>query len=385
MKRGRLSILLLALLLPAIARGQTPQRCPTGQCPVPTQGWRPQQRSIVPAPVQTGNPAIVRVGDRYGSATSYGSGTIVSRRGGVAYIVTCWHTFRDSGGRGRALVWAAGRQYDAAMVCVDELWDVALLKIADPGIRPLPLSDATPARGQQIWLAGFGGGRYRHAAGQLAGFAAPDRAGSAFELMTVSTGARQGDSGGPMIGVRGRVVGIISATDGRSTYGCCLPRLRRILRAVLPPYPNRPGILLPKPRQVEVMPETPRTPPVAPVLPPVAPVLPAVAPANTAMLKRLADLEREVRTLREQVAACAGLEGPVGPSGPAGPRGPPGPPGSEGQRPVIDYQAIAKAVVAELPPVRMQIEHPDGKVFEQSKPLGEPIRIKLVPKAELKR
>jgi len=315
-------VVLSLLLLPPIARGQC---FPTGQCPVPTQGWRPQLIAPVrAAPVQTQNPAIVRIGCQYGSTTDLGSGTIVDRRDGVAYVLTAWHTFRDSGGRGRAFVWAGGREYNATLVHADKLWDVALLKIADPGIRPLPLSDATPTRGQQIWIAGFGSGRYRHAAGQLAGFAAPDRDGSAFELMTVSTGAREGDSGGPMIGVRGGVVGVISATTGRSTYGCCLPRLRRILRAVLPPYPNRPGIILPKPRQVVVMPEKPQAPPAATVLPP-------VAPANAAILKRLADLEREVQTLREQVEVCTGRQGPAGPAGPAGPRGPPGPPGPPGK------------------------------------------------------
>lgn len=32
-----------------------------------------------------------------------------------------------------------------------------------------------------------------------------------------------------------------------------------------------------------------------------------------------------------------------------------------------------------IPKVKMQIEHQDGKVFSQEKPLGEPIRLKLVP------
>lgn len=41
----------------------------------------------------------------------------------------------------------------------------------------------------------------------------------------------------------------------------------------------------------------------------------------------------------------------------------------------IDYDTLA----AHLPPVRMEIHHPDGTVYTQSKPLGEPIRLRLVP------
>ena len=35
--------------------------------------------------------------------------------------------------------------------------------------------------------------------------------------------------------------------------------------------------------------------------------------------------------------------------------------------------------VLRLPPVVLEIETPDGKVQQQAKPLGHPIRIKLVP------
>lgn len=45
------------------------------------------------------------------------------------------------------------------------------------------------------------------------------------------------------------------------------------------------------------------------------------------------------------------------------------------QQQSIDYSTLA----AHLPPVRMEIHHPDGTVYTQSKPLGEPIRLRLVP------
>ena len=91
--------------------------------------------------------------------------------------------------------------------------------------------------------------------------------------------------------------------------------------------------------------------------------------------------------------------GPVGPKGDPGPQGPPGMPGEPGKDATVDIQAIVQQVLAEmpqqevtidiqqiadevirqLPPVRMQIQHPNGEVFEQSAPLGKPIAVKLVP------
>jgi hypothetical protein len=47
--------------------------------------------------------------------------------------------------------------------------------------------------------------------------------------------------------------------------------------------------------------------------------------------------------------------------------------------PPIDIDAIVEEVIRRLPPVKMEIEHADGKVFSQSKPLGEAIRLRLVP------
>ncbi len=331
-----LLLLVLLALLTCTVKAQAP-------CPPGTACWRaahptrpslitpvrPQQFQRPQQPRQVGNPAIVRVGREYREidtyslkgrlfVTDYGSGTIYDRRDGVAYVVTCWHGFQDSGSKGQIFVEAAGQRWDAIVVTADELWDVVALKIRDPGIKPLPLADIAPVRGDPIWIAGFGSGAYRHARGQLTQFPAPTPAGP-FELMEVSTQARQGDSGGPMIGPRGRIVGVISGSHERKggiTVGCCLPRLRRILRTLLPPYPNRPGIVLPKPRQVTPMEPKQQTPP--------------VAPACTALLARVAELEKLVKALQEQVAACVAEKGPSGEQGPIGKDGPRGPPGEVG-------------------------------------------------------
>lgn len=54
--------------------------------------------------------------------------------------------------------------------------------------------------------------------------------------------------------------------------------------------------------------------------------------------------------------------------------------GSNGENPTLDYNKLVAEIIKRLPPVRMEIQHLDGSVKFQEKPLGEVIAIKLVPK-----
>lgn len=313
------------LLLAGSAWGQCPpgQVCPT--CPTVTQGWRPVRPAV---PV---NPAIVRVGSRAGNTTDYGSGTIIERRDKAAYVLTCWHTLRDGGAK-NVFVVANGRRYPARVKHTDRTWDVAVLAIADPGIAPIPMATADPRKGQAISLAGFGSGSYRQVSGTLAGFAAP-QSGAAFEWMRVSAGARMGDSGGPFL-YRGRVVGLVSATSGYVSYGPCLPRLRRILRFVLPPYPNRPGVIVPKP----IVLGPPRPAPQPTLVPPKP--SPSVTTAVIDYDKLAAAILRQI-----DLADLRGPEGPAGPQGLPGEVGPQGKPGADGANAIADSKKKTEGAI----------------------------------------
>ena len=105
----------------------------------------------------------------------------------------------------------------------------------------------------------------------------------------------------------------------------------------MPPYPNRPGSILPKPRQVGVMPKP------EPKQMPVDPVLPPLPPAALGLLKEFEELKREVQTLRKMVEACAGREGPQGKQGLRGETGQVGP------TPKIDLDALAAKLRAQMP------------------------------------
>jgi hypothetical protein len=51
----------------------------------------------------------------------------------------------------------------------------------------------------------------------------------------------------------------------------------------------------------------------------------------------------------------------------------------DGRGNAVDTISVGSDGVLRLPPVVLQIEHPDGQVYQQAKPLGRAITIKLVP------
>lgn len=385
------TLLYILLLVTSSALAQQP--CPPGQIcrvnPLPVRDWRasvptkvipgwrwdpgvplvptrPQSAAPTPRQVAVVNPAIVRVGSRYGRFTDYGTGTIINRRGKTAIVLTCWHTLRDGGAKDVFVV-ANGRRYHARVLHTDRTWDVAVLQIQDPGITPIAMATTSPIRGQTMILAGLGQGQgnYRQVSGQLQGYRAPQGA-TNFQWMAVAAGSRDGDSGGPVL-YRGRVVGLVSTTSGYASYGPCLPRLRMILRAVLPPYPNRPGVIVPKPVVV-------------------VPVSPSVLPAPVTTDPPTIDYDK----LAEAILKQLDLESLRGPTGLQGLPGNDGQTGDAGPTPAIDIDYLTASVLAKLfdeenpllPPVVLEIHHPDGKVFTQAKPLGVPLRIRLVPVSE---
>jgi hypothetical protein len=106
--------------------------------------------------------------------------------------------------------------------------------------------------------------------------------------------------------------------------------------------------------------------------PPPADSPPATVPAApqcVALEVLPAAIRATIQADSELRESLRGTKGETGPAGPAGPSSPP-----------ADVDAIVARVKAALPPVRVQIVGPDGKVKqEQSKPLGDPIRLELVP------
>jgi hypothetical protein len=139
-------------------------------------------------------------------------------------------------------------------------------------------------------------------------------------------------------------------------------------------------------------------------------VIPTPAPPPEIDYERLTALV--ITKLKEdpEFRGPPGEPGPAGDAGAAGPAGLPGPPGKDGKDGapgvsgvagvagapgkdgaatkilLVDELGNAVTTIAadasgtiKLPPVILQIRHIDGTLVKQSKPLGQPITIKLVP------
>lgn len=310
--------------------------CPGGYCPMPNQGWRSPRPAVRPQPAVRPHPAVVRVGYRIGALTSWGSGTIVDRRNGRAYVLTCWHIFRD--GQGRAFIRLHdGRNCFANILRLDRRNDLAILEIVDPGIEPIKVADAAPQLGDQLSAAGHGKGRYGVVQGQAHGYVKAEGQAAA-ESLEMTGAARQGDSGGPILNQRGEVVAVLWGTNNRRIFGTYCPRIRLFLAWLL----RRP-VMVARPL-VPVGDKPSATGTNKP---------PAESTPSIATRAELAKLQAQIAELEKRIGGLKPVAGSVGPIGPRGLMGPPGPAGTQGDAgdsgASLDVSEIVEQVLSRLP------------------------------------
>lgn len=307
--------------------------------------------------------------------------------------------------------------------------DLGFILASHATIRPVPIAATAPAPGDWLEFAGFGGPRnqLRHWWGKLSQVAGRDGRGNAFA--DYDCAVMQGDSGGPIFNQWGELVGVItvgggdpfatvgaayafrstggpyydvvtafasrvaarySDTGGCGPSGCPAPRGSSGDSWAYPPRPNERGGV---------------SPPVFGERAGVSPPVPCPGVIYQVDYDRLAKCLAPLLAGDEKLRGPAGLPGAAGkdgaPGSPGQPltaeqieqlyarlfaavqadpkfRGPEGPAGAPATSP--DLAALAAAVTAQLPPVRFQLLDAAGNVSqEQSKPLGEPIRLQLVP------
>ncbi|MFM9961464.1 MAG: hypothetical protein ACKV2Q_09575 [Planctomycetaceae bacterium] len=109
----------------------------------------------------------------------------------------------------------------------------------------------------------------------------------------------------------------------------------------------------------------------APVQAPQQPATPITPPAPAQ--PTAIDFEKLASTIVEKLATDPRFKGPTGE------RGPPGEPGSKGDKGepgVVDQDALVAAVLAKLPPTRVQFLDGNGQVYEEMvvQP-GQPIKL----------
>lgn len=190
---------------------------------------------------------------------SLGSGVIVSEEG---HIITNNHVVDQVDEIEVQL--SDGRTKKARLVGADAEVDLAVLKIDEPGVKPLKLADSDTVQAGDFVLAignpfGF---EETVTDGIISSKGRPNRADAFSDLLQTNAAINPGNSGGPLINLRGEVVGIntaiISRSGGSQGIGFAIPsntvrmamesllKQGRIIRGYLgiqsrPPGPNQPN------------------------------------------------------------------------------------------------------------------------------------------------
>ena len=192
--------------------------------------WEPDVFSDYLLSGQTPHPAVVRIVAAEQGAASLGSGVLVDANHEQGLVLTNWHVVRDS--RSAVLVqFPDGFQTAGTVIRMDEAWDLAAVVIWKPSATPIPLAASPPALGDPLTIAGYGRGPYRAQTGRCTEYLSPGT-GYPKEFVELAAGARQGDSGGPILNERGELAGVLFGQNSGRTIGSCSTRLRTFLASV---------------------------------------------------------------------------------------------------------------------------------------------------------
>jgi serine protease Do len=137
-----------------------------------------------------------------------GSGVIVSREG---HVITNHHVIQ---GMDKIVVQLTdGRTEPATLIGSDEQTDIAVLKIEARNIEPLPLGDSDEVRvGQMVFAVGNPFGLSETVTtGIVSAKGRRAFADSGVEFFQTDAAVNQGNSGGPLLNLRGEIVGINTA------------------------------------------------------------------------------------------------------------------------------------------------------------------------------
>ena len=148
-----------------------------------------------------------------------GSGVIVSQEG---HILTNHHVV--SGMEKIAVQLSDGRRVAARLIGTDEVSDIAVLKIEQPDVMPLPLGDSDTVRpGQMVFAVGNPFGLEETVTqGIISAKGRRAVADSGVEFLQTDAAVNQGNSGGPLLNLRGEIIGINSAIYSTSPDGAWL-------------------------------------------------------------------------------------------------------------------------------------------------------------------
>ncbi|HEX3620428.1 MAG TPA: trypsin-like peptidase domain-containing protein [Candidatus Udaeobacter sp.] len=173
--------------------------------------------------------------------SSLGSGVIVTNEG---HIITNTHVVSDGEGNQVDQIevqLSDGRTRKARLIGADSQMDLAVLKIDDPGVKPLKLADSdTVQPGDFVLAIGNPFGLQETVTdGIISWKGQPNSTDFRGDLLQTNAAINPGNSGGPLINLQGEVVGIneqiVSSSGGSQGIGFAIPSntVRTVLESVL--------------------------------------------------------------------------------------------------------------------------------------------------------
>jgi serine protease Do len=172
---------------------------------------------------------------------SLGSGVIVTNEG---HIITNTHVVSDGQGNQVDQIevqLSDGRTKKAQLIGADSQLDLAVLKIDNPGVKPLKLADSdTVQPGDFVVAIGNPFGLQETVTdGIISWKGQPNSTDFRGDLLQTNAAINPGNSGGPLINLRGEVVGIneqiVSSSGGSQGIGFAIPSntVRAVIESVL--------------------------------------------------------------------------------------------------------------------------------------------------------
>ncbi len=142
-----------------------------------------------------------------GEPSSAGTGFVVNPDG---YLLTCEHVVRDAD---KIKVTLGDKTWEAAVISVDKVHDLALIQIPAKGLPVLPLVNSDGVEvGQEVRAFGYPlsdllGDNIKVTRGTISGISKFDTQ----KVFQFDAAANPGNSGGPLVNEKGEVLGIINA------------------------------------------------------------------------------------------------------------------------------------------------------------------------------
>lgn len=164
------------------------------------------------------SPSVVNVRTELGQAEGQGSGVIVDKSG---YIVTNNHVVR--GIETAEIQLSDGRRGPATVVGVDPLTDIAVLKTEMTDLIPAEWGDSNKLEvGDLVWALGSPFGLQKSVTSGI--LSAKERRGITGsrivqEFLQTDAAVNPGNSGGPLVDIHGKVIGINTAIFGNAYQG----------------------------------------------------------------------------------------------------------------------------------------------------------------------